>query len=496
LKRRKMVGELFLAMDVGTSSVKSAAIDAQGKTIAETTCTYPTHRPQPGWAEQDPRDWTRSLTHALKALCTKLGGEQQDIIGCALSGHGPTLVLIDSQGEPLVPAPTWQDYRSLAQGDVLLREADSRDWLGMGPLRTGMAAKLLWAKQNWSEAFENCRWVMGVKEYIHFWLTGEVASEPSSGPGAMEWPQVVFEYIGLPLQKLPEVYPITYRIGGIRSEVARETGLPAGLPVYMGLNDGASSTLGAGACDPGHACISLGTNGVGRLVLDRPFSPEVGLEIDAFFWPFVPERWIVGGMTITGGSCLDWIRGCAGAPEFAVITQEAEQVPLGSRGIIFLPYLMGRGTPYPQENARAAFLNLDISHGRGEMTRAVMEGVGFALREIYTEFQARGFNLGDIRITGGGARLALWRQIMAGILNRRMIHAGGDATLGAAIVVATASGYYRDIPLAVQAMVHTRHVEDPNPEHVAQYQVAFKAYIDLAFKLGFRQVPVERGGKL
>jgi xylulokinase len=392
-------------------------------------------------------------------------------------------------------APTWQDHRSLAEGEALLREADSRDWLGMGPLRTGMAAKLLWARHHWPEAFESCRWVMGVKEYVHFWLTGEVASEPTSGPGAMTWPEQVFKTIGLPLQKLPQVYPITHRLGAIRVEVARDIGLPAGLSVYMGLNDGASSTLGAGACDPGHACISLGTNGVARLVLDRPFSAEVGIEIDAFFWPFVPGRWVVGGMTITGGSCLDWIRNCAGVPEFEVIDHEAGQVPVGSRGVIFLPYLMGRGTPYPQENARAAFLNLDIAHGRGEMVRAVMEGVGFALCEVYAEFQGHGFEIGDVRITGGGARVALWRQIMAGILNRRMIHAGGDATLGAAIVTAAASGYYRDFPSAVQAMVHTMHIDEPDPEQVAQYHDGFEAYLEMASRLGFCQGSKERGRK-
>jgi len=489
------LGELLLAMDVGTSSVKVAAITPDGQTKADAACAYPTHRPQPGWAEQDPKDWTQALTKALQSLCKLLDGAQRDFIGGSLSGHGPTLVLVGPGGEPLSPAPTWQDHRSLHQGEALLQEADTRDWLGMGPLRTGMAAKLLWAKENWPAAFEACQWAGGVKSYVHWWLTGLVASEPSSGPGAFEWPQAVFDHIGFPLEKLPQVYPITHHLGGLRQEVAQATGLQAGLPIYMGLNDGASSTLGSGACEAGDACISLGTNGVARLVLDRPFNPEHGLEIDAFFWPFVPERWVVGGMTITGGSCLDWIRACAGAPEYEVIAREAADVPLGSRGTIFLPYLMGRGTPYPMEEARAAFLNLDISHGRGEMVRAVMEGVGFALREIYDEFQARGFALGDVRITGGGARVDLWRQIMAGILDRRMIHAGSDATLGAAIVVASACGLYPDVPSAVRSMVHVRHYDEPEPGQVAQYQSAFEAYTHAASKLGFRPDCGKRGGE-
>jgi xylulokinase len=475
-------------MDVGTSSVKAAVINADGNTVSESAFKYPTYRPQPGWAEQDPRDWTIALTKALQTVSKELRGAEHDIVGCALSGHGPTLVLVGSDGEPLERAPTWQDYRSLAQGDALLGEADSRAWLGMGPLRTGMAAKLLWAKENWRDSFENCQWAGGVKAYVHFWLTGEIASEPSSGPGSMRWPEEIFDYMGFPIAKLPTVYPTTHKLGKLRPEVSKITGLPEGLPVYMGLNDGASSTLGSGAHEPGHACISLGTNGVARLVLGRPFNPEDALEIDAFFWPYIPERWVVGGMTITGGSCLEWIRNCVGAPEFEVIVKEAEGVPLGSRGIVFLPYLMGRGTPYPTDKARAALLNLDISHGRGEMVRAVMEGVGFALREIFDEFISRGFNLGDVRITGGGGGVKLWREIMASILNRRMIHAGGDATLGAAIVIAAASRYYSDIPLAVDAMVHIHDIREPQQEDAEEYHSIFEVYTDAVGKLGFHPV--------
>ncbi len=470
-------------MDVGTSSVKAAVIDADGNALLDASCEYPTHRPKPGWAEQDPDDWIRSLKVVLRNLSEKLGDRRSDLVGCSLSGHGPTLVLIGSRGEALKPAPTWQDYRSLPQGDALLEEKFSHDWLGMGPLRTGMAAKLLWAKENWPEAFNSCSMVTNVKGYVHHWLTGEFGVDPSCGPGSYEWPKDVFEYIGLPPHKLPPVYPITHQLGVLRPEVAKATGIPSGLPVFMGLNDGASSTLGSGACDTGHACVSLGTNGVARLVLDHPMDPELGLKIGAFFWPYVPGRWVVGGMTVTGGSCLDWIRGCVGESDFDTIIIEAEKVPHGSNGVFFIPYLLGRGTPYPKENARAAFLGLDISHHRGEMVRAVLEGVGFAIRDIYAELSRYGFDLGEVRITGGGATVSLWRKIMADILNRRMIHSGGDATLGAAMVVAVASGVYSDFSSAAEKMVHIRHVDTPDTDRVDFYNQAFAKYQSLTSKV-------------
>lgn len=479
------MSRLILAMDVGTSSCKAAAIDMKGNKVAECATNYPTAYPQPGYVEQNPEDWEKALSNSVTQVTEKIKNFKNDLVGATVSSHGPTLVLMDDQGKALKPAQTWQDFRCISHGERLVEELENRKWTGLGGTKTGMAAKLLWAKENWSREFEACRWVGGVKEFIVYWLTGEMASEPSSGPGSRIWPEDIFHYIGIPSEKLPPIYSSLSKVGLIKPRLAESLGLPPRLPVYMGLNDGASSTLGAGAYRPGDACISLGTNGVGRLVLDKPFNPDLGMKMNAFFWPYIPERWVVGGMTITGGSCLSWARECMGSPEYDRLIKLAEQSVEGSNGVLFLPFLNGRGMPNQNEKAQAAFLNMQITTNQGDLIRAVMEGVAFSIKEIYDALQSVGFSLGDVHITGGGAKIALWRTIISHVLNRNVILAVGDATLGGAILVAVASGLYAYFDEAVRLMVPFAMPEEPLMQTVEFYGSVFQTYKTKIRQLGY-----------
>lgn len=479
------MGNLLMTLDIGTSSCKAAAVDAVGVKVSEFATKYETRYPQPGYAEQNPEDWIAAISSSVQKVTAELGNKSSDIIGLTVSSHGPTLVLMDEQGKAMKPAHTWQDFRCIEQGERLVHMLNDRGWIGLGGTRTGMAAKLLWARENWPEAFDACRWVLGVKEYMIYWLTGEIASEPSSGPGSRIWPKDVFGYIGLPLEKLPPVYPSIFRIGNIKANLADKLRLPKGLPVYMGLNDGASSTLGAGAFKAGHACVSLGTNGVGRLVLDKPFDSNLGYQMNAFFWPYIPQRWVVGGMTITGGSCLSWLRDCMGTPEYEKVISLAQESAAGSHGVIFLPFLNGRGTPLQNEKARAAFLNISIGNNQGDIVRSVMEGVAFSLKEIYTALFEAGFPVHDVRITGGGAQIALWRKIVCNVLNRKLVQAGGDATLGGAILSAVAGGLYADFDEAVGRMVKFIDEEEPDRDTVSAYEAVYQRYKYFIEKLGY-----------
>lgn len=479
------MGSLILATDVGTSSCKAAVIDLYGHKIAEFATQYPTAYPQFGYAEQNPDDWKRALSNSIAHVLDEIGQRKNDLVGLTVSSHGPTLVLMDDQGNALKPAQTWQDFRSISQGERLVNAVQDRKWIGLGGTKTGTAAKLLWAKENWPKEVESCKWVGGVKEFVIYWLTGEMASEPSSGPGSRMWPEDIFQFIGIPLEKLPPVYSSLHQVGWVKPRLAESLGLPDKLPVFMGLNDGASSTLGAGAYQPGDACISLGTNGVGRLILDQPFDPDLAMQMNAFFWPYIPERWVVGGMTITGGSCLSWLRACMGSPEYDRIIQMAEDSAEGSHGVLFLPFLNGRGTPNQNEKAKAAFLNMQLTTNQGDLVRAVMEGVAFSIREIYEALQTAGFLLGDVRITGGGAKIGLWRTIVSNVLNRNVMLAGGDAPLGGAILVSVASGIYANFDEAVHAMVRPIDQEQPSKQSVEIYEALYQDYKGKIEQLGF-----------
>lgn len=475
---------LLLGIDVGTTSCKVSAFDLRGRVVAQASHQYPTYYPQPGWAEQRAQEWIVALEAALQVLGAQLGPQARRLAGAALSAHGPTLVLADEMGNALTPSPTWQDHRSLPQGERLLKSELGPRWIGMGPPKTGFVAKLLWAKENWPDLFAKCAWAGGVKVHVGYWLTGKLGTDPSSGPGDDVWPAEVFAQIGFPVEKLPLVHSPTGLLGHLRPEVARRCGLPSGLPVNMGLNDGASSTLGSGAIHPGDACISLGTNGVGRLIIDHPFDPEVALLMDAFFWPYVSGRWVVGGMTLAGGSCLSWLREVLGQ-EYPSLLEEASKSPPGCNGVIFLPYLMGRGTPLPVSTARGAFLNLTLSTGTGDMVRAVLEGVAFAIKDIFLGFAEVRYKLERIYITGGGARNALWRQIVAEVLGCPLTWAPGDATLGAAILASVGAGLYADIETAVAAMVHTAETIEPEAVRVRAYEDVYPLYRELGKRLGY-----------
>ncbi len=468
--------DLLLAVDLGSTNCKAAAVDVRGRVVAQHSAGYATYHPQDGWSEQNADDWDEALATALRNVADQLGARTKDLRGLSAAAHGPTLVLLDAQGHALAPCPTWQDQRSARQGEELRAMLAARWVGGQGPPKTGLAAKLLWAKANWPAAFAGCAYALDLKAYVMYWLTGTAGTEPSSGPGTGVWPKVVFDAVGFPVEKLPPVYPSLSKIGGLRHEVAARCGLPAGLPVYLGLNDGASSTLGTGAIAPGDACVSIGTNGVARLVLDQPFDAARGLELDAFFWPYVPGRWVVGGMILTGGASLAWLHDVLGGASYDALIDEAATSEPGARGVLFWPYLAGRSAPHPDPQVRAAFMGLSLRHGRADMARAVLEGVAYAINEVYTTFRGEGFALGDVHITGGGAQSALWRQIIADVLERRLILTGGDASLGAAIMAAVGAGIYPDVPAAVAAMVRPLGETQPDPQTAPAYRESFALY--------------------
>lgn len=472
------MNDLLLAIDIGTTYCKAACIDPAGETLASAAQSYPTHNPQHSWSEQRAQDWLIALDAALLQLGRALGDRAALLRAAAFSGHGPTLVLTDAQGNPLEPSPTWQDQRCLAEGNELLSSGVSAEWVGMGPPRTGLAAKLLWAKRNQRSSFDAAAYALDTKSFVGWWLTGEIATEPSSGPGSDHWAREVFDYIGFPVSKLPPVRSSLDTLGTLRQDLAARYGFPDRLPVYLGFNDGASATLGTGAVEPGDACVSLGTNGVARLILDHPFDLSTALELDAFFWPFVPGRWVVGGMTLTGGSCLSWWNAASvgSADAFDALIAEAEQSPAGSNGVLFLPFLAGRGTPQPDAGARAAFLGMSIGSTRGDLTRAVLEGVALAINDILEKFVELGLAFDRVKITGGGARIPLWCQIIADTLGRPLTRAGGDAVLGSAIAAAVGSGLYQTVPEAVQAMVQPVAMFDPAPSRHAVYRQMYLRY--------------------
>lgn len=471
---------LLLGLDLGTTNAKAAAYDLHGTLIGECTASYPTSYPQPGWAEQRPAEWTTALTAACRHLMAQLGPREADLVGVSLSAQGPGLLLVDDAGQPLLAtSPNWQDTRCREQGKRLIEQV-GLGWASFGMPRNSFPAKLLWAIEHHPQEARQARYALGIKDYLVHWLTGEFATEPSTTAGGDVWWTPVFDACGWSVDRLPRIVGSQEIVGLLLPERATELGLPRALPLVMGLNDGAAATLSMGALQPQDAVLTLATSGVIRLVLPSQLDPQLRLEHDLFNWPYVAGRWIAGGQIKAGASALQWFGGVlAGGKGQAEIEErlvEAATSPPGSRGVTCLPYLLGRGSPHPDAAATGAFLGLTLTTQRADLSRAVLEGVAFALRELTDDFARLGHAFTQARISGGGARSPLWRQIIADVLGCELTYYAADSTLGGAIMAAVGVELYGDLAAAIRAMVRPVGVTEPDSHHAAAHQAAYRRY--------------------
>lgn len=467
---------LLIGIDLGTTNGKAACYDLHGQLQASAARGYPTHYPQPGCYEQQPADWLAALEEALSEVVAALGPRVDRVAGLSLSNFGPGLVMVDQDGAPLAPSPTWQDERCAPQGQRLI-DAVGLEWIGMGVPLTAFPARVLWALEEQPGLAAQAEQMLDIKGFLMRWLTGTAVTDLSSGPGAAEWYAPAFEFAGWPVERLSRVMRAAERAGELREDVARRTGLPPGLPVFAGINDGAAATLGSGVVAAGQSIITLATNGVARLVVREQLDRRLLLDRLLFSWPYLDSLWLLGGFTRSGAGSLQWLADLLSVPRdqvaYDALLDEASGVPPGSRGVVFLPYLSGRGTPLTDAERRGGFLHVGLAHGRAELVRALLEGVTFALAEIYAEFKRLGFETGSLHLTGGGARSALWRQIIADVLRCPVTYAGGDATLGSAMVAAVGLGLHPDFASAAEAMVRSLAYSEPDAARAAVYDGVF-----------------------
>ena len=476
---------LLVGLDLGTTHAKAEAFRLDGRKVAGAARAYPTYYPQPGWAEQCPDDWHRAIRDSLQELVTKLGSEADRISALGLSAHAPGLIPVDSHGAALIErVPIWQDERSAGQARSLLRRIGP-EWVGLGMPFASFAAKLGWFTETYPELAGQARYALGVKGHLAHWLTGRYATDPSSEPGHDESWQRMCGACDWSLDRLAPVVPASEVLADLRADLQQELGLKHAVPVVVGLNDGGSATLGSGAYEPGQGVITLATNGVVFLVSDRPVPAEQRLSKAIFGWPFVDGRWIGGGQTKAGAASLQWLvgiltEGAAAGADFDRLLHACDESPAGSRGVRFFPYLMGRGTPGDNPSARGAFTGLTMQTDRADLTRAVLEGVAFTLRDVVEELVQIGLRPRELFLTGGGAKSALWRQVVADVFNRPLLTSEADSCLGAAMLAGVGAGAFASIGSACSSMKHKPEVLHPRPEAAAVYEQLYREYARLS----------------
>ncbi len=471
---------LFLGLDLGTTNAKAAIYDGQGKLIGTQTVAYPTVYNEPGGAEQQVADWITALTQACRQLMSNMGDRARDLAAIGLSAHGPGVVLLDEWGQPLLlTSPIWQDTRCTVHGEALLATL-GRAWTGLHLARNSFPAQLKWTRERFPAQAAQARYALGIKDYLVYWLTGALVTEPSQVAGGMVWWPELMAASGWAVRQLPPVVAATAVVGQVRSTLVEALGLPAPLPVVSGLADGAAATLSMGAIHTNQGVLTLATSGVIRVVIDQAVDPTMQHTHNLFCWPYLDGRWVVGGHIKAAGTALQWLHDLlTSTPTAATLDHllaQAAASPIGSRGVIFLPYLLGRGSPQADETAKGAFLGLSLGHGVSDLTRAVLEGVAFAYRDVLDDFVAMGYAITELHISGGGAASHLWRQILADVLQRPLVYDSADSTLGAAMVAAIGVGYYADCGAAIRAMVHPGIWTEPDVQRCAQYAAFLQTY--------------------
>ncbi|BDP44039.1 xylulokinase (plasmid) [Deinococcus aetherius] len=471
-----------LGLDLGTSGVKAVALDRQGQVVAEAGRSYPLLTPRPGWTEQRPGDWADATLAALADLSGQLGELGAVPLALGLSGQMHGAVFLDACGEVIRPAPLWNDQRTDAAVEEIERRVPRADLIA----RTGNRAvtgfqlpKLVWLREAEPQNFARTRHVLLPKDYLGFLLTGEMATEPSdaSGVGALnlarkDWDEDVLGALGLSPDLFPEVVNSWDIVGGLKAQVAARTGLPARLPVVAGGGDNAAAgvALGLTSQRPEVGSVSLGTSGVLFVPLEGP-TPDPGGRVHLF--AHADGGYNLLGVTLACAGALQWLRDKL-APEvgFDALLTEAAGVPDGADGVTFLPYLAGERSPHMRGDLRGAWTGLSLAHGRGHLTRALLEGTACALRDAFDVMRPLS-GVTSLLATGGGARSDLWLGLVSGALGlpvKRTDREPGAAD-GAAILAMPAAGLFPGLSGALQALgPRPGATVPPLPTHRARQQ--------------------------
>lgn len=485
----------LLGIDVSTTATKALAIDEHGNVAAIASDEYEFVTPRPLWAEQNPADWRRACVNVIRRVLEKIPARA--IAGIGLTGQMHGLVLLDADGEVLRPCILWNDQRTAQQcAEITARVGGVQNllrWIGNPVLPGFTAPKILWVRENEPQVYGRVAHILLPKDYLRYKLTGAFATEPSDASGMAlldvaqrNWSDELLKALDIPRAWLPDVFESPVVSAKISAAAARETGLLEGTPVVGGGGDQAAGAVGMGIVQEGIVSATLGTSGVVFAASDSYRLEPNGL-LHAFCHA-VPNKWHLMGVMLSAAGSFRWFRDALGQAEieraraenkdvYEILTAEAARARAGCEGLIFLPYLTGERTPYPDPDARGAYVGITLRHHKPEMTRAVLEGVAYGLRDSLELMRALGLNVSQVRASGGGARSALWRQILADVFDSEiaLLNLAEGAAYGAALLAGVGAGVYHSV---ADACAQTLRVTDlvTQGKDVGVYAEYYKVY--------------------
>ncbi len=486
------MNDCILGYDVGSTGIKAAVITVSGRVLASALSPHSTSHLYPGWAEQDPEVWWAGLERATSKITSRLGQRVKSIRAIGVSGHMLGCVAVDRRGMALRPAIIHSDARALSQFHKLERSFGSRVIYRITGNRLSPQSsicKIMWLRDNEPDVYRRTSFFIQSKDYITSRLTGVVGhSDYSDGSHTVmmdirrrTWSSELLRSARIAAGRLPRLCPSAEIIGTLRGNVARRLGLRSGIPVVAGGGDGACASMGAGAVSVGNAYTYLGGSGWIAHTVERPYlDPKMRV---FNILGLAPGTCGVYGTVQCAGSSHQWVKKLLNIASYSKLDRLAASAPVGSNGVLFLPYLMGERSPVWDANARGVYFGLGLAHGRRELARATLEGVAFALRSIL-EVLAGHAEISEMRLIGGGAASRAWRGILAGVYGRSimlpMMLAEATAA-GAAMAAGVGAGLFSDYQDAVCRISCRGKMEIVRPRHAdtERYAELYPLYISL-----------------
>ncbi len=486
---------LLLGLDVGTSGAKALLIGADGGLVAEATREYPLSTPRPLWSEQDPRDWWSGTLAAVRAVFEEVPDARERLAGIGLTGQMHGLVLLDARGEVLRPAILWNDQRTGAECEAITARVGRERLLELtgNPVLPGFTApKIEWVRRHEPEVLARAAHVLLPKDYVRYRLTGELHTDVADASGTSlfdvgrrAWSEEMLAALEVPRAWMPEVHESP-------SVCARTLAGAAGPPpprgpAGAGAGDQAAQGVGAGILEEGVASATFGTSGVVFAASDAYRVDPLG-RLHAFCHA-APGKWHLMGCVLSAGGSLRWFRDAlceaeveraarAGVDPYEALVAAAAGTPPGAEGLLFLPYLTGERTPHPDPLARGAFVGLTVRHGHAHLSRAVLEGITYAMRDSLELMRELGISPSEVRASGGGARSPFWRQLMADVFGAPIVSSTVDhgAAHGAALLAAVGVGAFASVEEAAREGIRWGDRLEPDAATGAALEPAYVRY--------------------
>jgi xylulokinase len=490
-----------LGIDIGTSGTKTLAVDATGAVLASASAEYPCDHPRPGWSEQDPELWWSATVSTVREVLANAGIKPADVAGIGLSGQMHGSVFLDGAGKVIRPALLWNDQRTARECTEIEQRAGGREALIRmvgNPALTGFTApKLLWLRHHEPAAWDRVRHILLPKDYVRYRLTGTYATEVSDASGTLlldvahrRWSDELLSKLDLDPALLPPCYESPEVSAKVSAIGSNETGLAVGTPVVGGGGDQPAGAVGNGIVRSGVVSATMGTSGVVFAHAEEPgFDPLGRLQRGCHA---VPGAWHVMGVVLSAGGSLQWFRNELGKAEidrakamgvdpYFLLSDEAALAGVGAEGLFFLPYLTGERTPHFDPDAKGTWVGLTVRHGRPHLIRSVLEGASYAMRDSLELIREMGVEIEQIRLSGGGARNPLWRQIQADIYGHDVhtLNSTEGPAFGVALLAHVGTGGFSSVPEACDATIRLADRTSVDPAAQGFFDRGFALYRQL-----------------